>query len=118
MLAVVGKVRDVIENLLGLGVEFAHDSAHRNFEHKVFSALAVATGALTVRSALSPKVVLKTVIDQRGKLSRSLNNDVAAVTTISAVRSALRDVCFTAERHTTGSAVSAFNVDAADIGEL
>ena len=71
-----------------------------------------------MRSALSTKVMLKAVIDQRGKLSVGLNDDVAATTAVAAIGAALGDKCLAPKRHTSGSAVAAAHVNAADIGEL
>ena len=63
-LTVVNQVGNLEHRGLRLGVELAHHGAHGNLQDKVIAALSVAAGALTVRSALGTKMMLKAVIDQ------------------------------------------------------
>ena len=63
-LTVVNQVGNLEHRGLRLGVELAHHGAHGNLQDKVLAALSVAAGALTVRSALGTKMMLKAVIDQ------------------------------------------------------
>ena len=117
-LAVVHQVGNLEHRGLRLGIELADHGAHGDLQNEVLAALAVAAGALTVRSALGTKVMLKAVIDQRGQLSVGLNDDVAATTAVTAIGAALGDKCLAPKRHASGSAVAAAHVNAADIGEL
>ena len=63
-LAIMHQVGNLEHRGLRLGVELAHHGAHGNLKDQVLAALAIAAGALTVRSALGTKVMLKAVIDQ------------------------------------------------------
>ena len=117
-LTVVHQVGNLEHRGLRLGVELANYGAHGDLENQVLAALTIATIALAMRSALSTKVMLKAVIDQRGKLSVGLNDDVAATTAVAAIGAALGNKCLAPKRHASGSAVAAANVNSADIGEL
>ena len=117
-LAIVHKIGNLEHRGLRLGVELAHDGAHGNLQDQVLAALAVAAGALTVRSALGTKVMLKAIIDQRRQLSIGLDDDIAATTAIAAIGAALGDKGLAPKRHASGTAVAAAHVNAADIGEL
>ena len=63
-LAIVNKIGNLEHRGLRLGIELAYHSAHGNLKDQVLAALAITAGALTVRSALGTKVMLKAVIDQ------------------------------------------------------
>ena len=117
-LAVVHQVGNLEHRGLRLGIEFAHHGAHGDFQNEVLATLAVAAGALTVRTALGTEMVLKAVIDQRRQLSIGLDDDIAATTAVAAIGAALGDKCLAPKRHASGSAVAAAHVNAADIGEL
>ena len=117
-LAVVYQVGNLEHRGLRLGIELANYGAHGDFQNQVLTAFAVAAGTLAMRSALGTKVMLKAVIDQRGKLSVGLDDDIAATTAVAAIGAALGDKCLTPKRHASGSAVAAAHVNAADIGEL
>ena len=117
-LAIMHQVGNLEHRGLRLGVELAHHGTHGNLKNQVLAALAIAAGALTVRSALGTKVMLKTVIDQRRQLSIGLDDDIAATTAVAAIGAALGDKCLAPKRHASGSAVAAAHVNAADIGEL
>ena len=117
-LAVVHQVGNLEHRGLRLGIELADYGAHGDFQNQVLTAFAVATGTLAMRSALGTEMMLKAVIDQRGKLSVGLDDDVAATTAVSAIGAALGNKCLAPKRHAPGSAVAAANVNAADIGEL
>ena len=117
-LAVVNQVGNLEHRGLRLGIELAHHGAHGNLKDQVLAALAVAAGALTVRSALGTKVMLKAVIDQRRQLSIGLDDDIAATTAVAAIGATLGDKGLAPKRHASGTAVAAAHVNAADIGEL
>ena len=117
-LAIVHQVGNLEHRGLRLGIELAHHGTHGDFQNEVLTALAVAAGALAVRAALGTEVMLKAVIDQRGKLSIGLDDDIAATTAVAAIGAALRYKGLTPKRHASGSAVAAAHVDAANIGEL
>ena len=55
-LPVMREVGDIEQDLLRLGVELAHDGAHRNLENQVLAVFAVAAGALAVRAALCAEI--------------------------------------------------------------
>ena len=63
-LAIVHQIGNLEHRGLRLRVELAHHGAHGNLKDQILAALSVAAGALTVRSALGTKVMLKSVIDQ------------------------------------------------------
>ena len=117
-LAIVHQIGNLEHRGLRLGVELAHHGAHRDLENQVLAALTVTTGTLPVRAALGAEVMLKAVIDQRRQLSIGLDDDIAATTAVAAIGAALGDKCLAPKRHTSGSAVAAAHVNAADIGEL
>ena len=117
-LAIMHQVGNLKHRGLRLGVELAHYSAHGHLQDKVLAALAIATSALTVRSALGTKVMLKAIIDQRRQLSIGLDDDIAATTAVAAIGATLGDKCLAPKRHASGTAVAAAHVNAADIGEL
>ena len=117
-LAVVHKIGNLEHRGLRLGVELAHHGTHGNLKDQVLAALAIAAGALTVRSALGTKVMLKAVIDQRRQLSVGLDDDIAATTAVAAIGATLGDKGLAPKRHASGTAVAAAHVNAADIGEL
>ena len=116
--AIMRKIGDVVKRLLRLRIELAHDCTHGHLQDQILTALAVAARPLTVRAALSTKMVLETIVDQRGKLRRSLNNHVAATPAIAAIGTALGNVGLAPKGHATSTAVAAFDVDTADIGKL
>ena len=70
-----------------------------------------------VRAALGFEMVFEAVFDERGQAGIGLDHDVAAVTAIAAVRTALRHMSLTAKRHAAGTAVAAFDMDAYFIDE-
>lgn len=74
--------------------------------------------ALAVGAALGAEMVLEAVVDERGELGGSLDDDVPAATAVPAVRPALGHVGLTPEGHAAGAAVASLDVDAADVGEL
>ena len=117
-LAIMHQVGNLEHRGLRLGIELAHHGAHGNLKNQVLATLAVAAGALTVRSALGTKVMLKAVIDQRRQLSIGLDDDIAATTAVAAIGAALGDKGLAPKRHASGTAVAAAHVNAADIGEL
>ena len=118
LLAVLGKVGDIVKHLLRLGVELAHHGTHRYAEHKVFTTFTVFAAALAMRAALSTEVMLKTVVDERRELRVGFKDDIATPSAIAAVGTALGDVCLAPKRHAACAAIAAFNVDPAHIGEL
>ena len=117
-LAIVHQVGNLEHRGLRLGIELAHHGTHGHLKDQVLAALAVATGALAVRAALGTEMMLKAVIDQRGKLSIGLDDDIAATTAVAAIGAALGDKGLAPKRHASGTAVAAAHVNAADIGEL
>ena len=62
-------------------------------------------------------MVLEAVFDERGQAGIGLDHDVAAVTAVAAVRTALRHMGLAAKRHAAGAAVAAFDMDAYFIDE-
>ena len=117
-LAVMREVGDVVEHLLRIGVEFPHDRADGHLEDKVLAVAPVLTGAAPMGAALGAEMMLVAVVDKGGELRGRLDDDVAAAAAVSAVRAALRHMRLTAERHATGAAVAALDVDAGKVGKL
>ena len=117
-LAVVNQISNLEHRGLRLGIELADYGAHGDFQNQVLAALAVTTGALAMRSALGTEMMLKAVINQRRQLSVGLDDDIATTTAVAAIGAALGNKCLAPKRHASGSAVTAANVNSADIGEL
>jgi hypothetical protein len=111
LLAVVGEVGNLVKALLGVDVELIHHRAKRHRKQDVLSVGAVTLGTLAVRSALSLKMMLEAVVDERGALGVGYDDDVAAVPAVTSVGAALGDVGLATERHAAGAAISALYVD-------
>ena len=117
-LPVVCKVSDLIGGLHGLAIDLANHGSHGDLQDKVAAVLTVFTRTLAVGAALGTEMMLEAVINQRGQLRVSLDNNVAAMTAVAAVRTALGNICLSAERHAASAAVAALDIDAANIGKL
>ena len=115
---VMREVGNLIEGLLGFGVELTHDRTHRHLQNQIFTAFSVATRSLAVCATFRTKMVLEAIVDQGRQLRRSLDHHVAATTAVATVRTTLGHVGFAPKGHATSAAISALDVDSADIGKL
>ena len=111
------QVGELVEGFLRLGVKLADNGPQRDAEHEVRAIGTVATRTLAVRAALGPEVVLIAVVDKGGQLRVRHNDDVAAVAAVAAVGTALGHVGLAPERHASGAAVSALDVDVGKVGK-
>ena len=110
VLAVVREVGDELAGFLGLVEVFAHHRANRHLEHQVIARGTVHARPFAVRAALGLEVVLEAVIDERGQAGVGLDDHVAAMPAVAAVRAALGHVRLAAERHTARAAITALHV--------
>ena len=111
------KIGNLVEWLLRFWIKLAHNGSQRHLEQQILSVRAMTTSTLTVSAALGLKVMLVAVINQGRKLRVCNNDNIAAVTTVSAVWTAFWYICFSAKRHAACAAVSTFNVDMTKISE-
>ena len=100
-----------------LGVKLANDGAKRDAQDEVLAVATMLAGTLPVRSALGAEVVLEAVVDKRRELRVDTNDDVSAIAAVASVRSALGDICLSAERHAAGTAVATADVDPGKVCE-
>ena len=117
-LTVMGKVGDLENRLLRIGIELAHDGAHGHAQDEILPCLTVFASALAVSATLRTKMVLVAIVDERRELGVGLNDDVTATASVAAVWPALGHMGLASERHAAGAAVAAFDVDATYIGKL
>lgn len=95
--AVVREVGDELAHFLRFFEILVDDRAHRHLEHKVLAGGSVHARALAVRAALGFEMVFEAVFDERGQAGIGLDHNVAAVTAIAAVRTALRHMSLAAK---------------------
>ena len=100
-----------------LGVELTHDGAKRDAQDEVIAVATMLAGTLAVRSALGAEVVLEAVVDKRRELRVDANDDVSAIAAVASVRTALRDIRLSAERHAAGTAIATADVDPGKVCE-
>ena len=93
-------------------------SPYRYLHRYVFTAFTGTVTALTVLPALSAERLLKTVVDQGVEVFVRLKPDVAAVTAVTAVRAASRDIFFAAEANATIAAIACYDQDRCFINKL
>ena len=91
-LAGMREVCNLVERLLRLMVELAHDGAERHLEDQVLAVLAVLSRSLAMRAALCLEVMLVAVVDERRELGVRLEDDISSASAISAVRPAFRHI--------------------------
>src|SRR5262249_4959466 len=106
--AVLGEVRDQLA-----AVHVLDDRAHREAQHDVVRALAVAVAAAAVLAALGAEDARVAVVDERVDVGVGHTPDAAATAAVAAVRTALGDILLAAEG---GGAVAAFAGDDFDAG--
>ena len=112
-----GKVSNLIERLLRLWIKLTHNGSQRHLEQQILTVRTMAASTLTVGTALGLKVMFVAVINQGRELRICNNNNIAAMTAVSAIRTTFWYICFSTERHAASAAVSAFNVDMTKISE-
>ena len=117
LLAGRSKIGNLVEWLLRFWIKLAHYGSQRHLEQQILSVRTMTASTLTVGTTLGLKVMLVAVINQGRKLRVCNNDNIAAVTAISTVRTAFWNICFSAKRHAACAAVSTFNVDMTKISE-
>jgi hypothetical protein len=100
---------EIGDDLAGVGV--ADDGAERHLRHDVVAAVAVLILAAAVLAALRRQERLILEVEQRGHAEVDLEDDVAAITAIAAVRPALFLVLLVQEAEAAGAAVAAGDFD-------
>ena len=99
-----------LAGFLGFVEVLAHHGAHRHLQHQVLARGAVHARTLAVRAAFCLEVVLEAVVDERGQAGVGLDDHVAAMPPVAAVRAALGHVRLAAKRHAARAAVAALHV--------
>ena len=102
------RVRHVLDDLVCLAV--AHDRAARNLDDQVFSALALASAALSVHAVGRDIFALVAEIHQRGQVVVDSQNNRAAVAAVAAVGSACRNIFFPVESNRAVAARARFHI--------
>src|SRR5262249_23093762 len=92
-------------------VAIAHHRAQRDADDEILTTLAVTVAALAVGAALGVVGALVAEIEQRGQRGIGLENDRAAVASVTTIRPSARHVCLAPEADTAGTAVAAFDED-------
>src|SRR5471030_2872936 len=96
--------RHIAQNFTGTLIQ--NTCAYRNFNGDVLTAFPRTVTALTVGTAFSAVRFHKAEIDQRIEVFISHQEDVTAVTTVTAIRAATRDILLTTEAHTAVTAIT------------
>ena len=111
------KIGNLVEWLLCFWIKLSHNGSQGHLEQQILSVRTMTASTLTVGTTLGLKVMLVAVINQGRKLRVCNNDNIAAVTAITTVRTAFWNICFAAERHAACTAVSTFNVNVTKISE-
>ena len=99
-------VRHIVNYLSALGILDKRSLGNENYQ--VLCGRAVELGTLAVLSVLRDKFMLILKCEERIRARINTENYVSAMTTVSAVRSAVRNVFLASEGHRAISAVSRF----------
>ena len=102
-------VAHVLQNPAGLGIP--DQRTERNTENQVLPAFSVHFVAFSVFAVLRHKFVTEPQIRQCIEVGIHLNDHVAALAAVPAVRSACRNIFFPMERHGTISAIAGFDIN-------
>ena len=100
------------------GIFIAGAGTDRDAQGAILAASAGTVGALTVLATLGGMETLETVVDQGVQVLVGDQIDITAVTTITAVRTTVRDVLFTAKAHTTVTTVTGIDSNLDFINKL
>src|SRR5690606_4460579 len=93
-LAVIGQIgQDLVGNVI------PDDRAWRNLDEQCWSGLAGLLAPQTLHAVPGDKFLVVLKLDQTGDVRRDFENDVAATTAVTAVRSAFGRKLLAAERH-------------------
>ena len=95
-----------------------YTGSYRHFHRHVFTAFTGTVAALAVLPALGAERLLKTIVDQGVQVFVRFKPDVAAITTVTAVRAASRDIFFAAEANATIAAIACYDQDRCFINKL
>jgi len=112
----VANVREVGKQRLVVFCE--HLRARRDLDDAIFAACARAVAAHAVDAGLGLEVLLVAVIDQRVEIIDTLDDNVATMSAVAAVRAAVFDVLLAAEREAAVAALAGLYVDFRRIEEL
>ena len=88
-----------------------HTRTDRNFNGDVFTAFPGTVTALAVLATFSAEGFFETVVDQRVEVLIRLQPHVTTIPTVAAIRTATRDILFTAEAHATVAAITSHDQD-------
>src|SRR5690606_38374054 len=97
----------VTDDLLGSGIH--HSGTHRNAQHHVLALGAGAIGAATVLAPLGVEPAGIAVVDQGVEVGIGFQIVGTAITTITAVRTALGNELYPAESHATIASITGFD---------
>ena len=92
------------------GLEILHDRADRDTDAQVCAALAVHLAVHAVAAVFSHKLVLEPEILERRQFLGGVEDHVAALAAVTAVRTAIGDVLFRMERHHTVTTVAGLDM--------
>ena len=105
------EVGEQLASLLGLLVVFAHDSANRHLQHEVLAPRAMHTAAFAMSAALRLEMMLEPIVDERRHASVGTHDDIATVTPVTAIGTALGNMRLASERHASSAAIATLHVN-------